>query len=218
MTGNLQADGVQSRQTLFVRYCRKGSHAPVEVCGCFFCVWILSFRRWRGSCGIFCLLCEVSRKYPSVTCGDSSAQGTPCGCPKGEPECKRASPLGVTPHGVGRCPQGRGDRSVRGEPPIGGGGVLVWNLLPVVRGFTEGTPQSACGCQLSTRHALRVPFQGSHLWLNNITKTATPMHFCIWVWRFCNDWKRKAIPHKERLATLHAICLQIPRHISQKCS
>ena len=80
---------------------------------------------WRGSCGIFCLMCEVSRKYPSVTCGDSSAQGTPCGCPKGEPECKRASPLGVTPHGVGRCPQGRGDRSVRGEPPIGGGGVLV---------------------------------------------------------------------------------------------
>ena len=30
---------------------------------------------------------------------------------------------GVTPHGVGRCPQGRGDRSVRGEPPLGGGGV-----------------------------------------------------------------------------------------------
>ena len=27
-----------------------------------------------------------------------------------------------------------------------------------------------------------------------------------------------AIPHKERLATLHAICLQISRHISQKCS
>ena len=25
----------------------------------------------------------------------------------------------------------------------------------------EITPQSACGCQLSTRHALRVPFQGS---------------------------------------------------------
>ena len=30
---------------------------------------------------------------------------------------------GVTPHGVGRCPQGRGNRSVRGEPPLGGGGV-----------------------------------------------------------------------------------------------
>jgi len=58
---------------------------------------------------------------PSVTCGDSSAQGTPYGCPKGEP--KSAAPLGVTPHGVGRCPQGRGDRSVRGEPPTGGGGV-----------------------------------------------------------------------------------------------
>ena len=27
-----------------------------------------------------------------------------------------------------------------------------------------------------------------------------------------------ATPHKERLATLHAICLQISRHISQKCS
>ena len=26
----------------------------------------------------------------------------------------------------------------------------------------------------------------------------------------------RAIPHKERLATLHAICLQISRHISQK--
>ena len=26
------------------------------------------------------------------------------------------------------------------------------------------------------------------------------------------------LPHKERLATLHAICLQISRHISQKCS
>nr|WP_302696309.1 hypothetical protein [uncultured Ruminococcus sp.] len=31
-----------------------------------------------------------------------------------------------------------------------------------------------------------------------------------------NDFK--AIPHKERLATLHAICVQIFRHISQKCS
>ena len=30
--------------------------------------------------------------------------------------------------------------------------------------------------------------------------------------------KAWAIPHKERLATLHAICLQIFRHISQKCS
>ena len=27
--------------------------------------------------------------------------------------------------------------------------------------------------------------------------------------------KSMAIPHKERLATLHAICLQISRHISQ---
>ena len=40
---------------------------------------------WRGSCGIFCFMYQISQKYPSVTCGDSSAQGTPCGCPKGEP-------------------------------------------------------------------------------------------------------------------------------------
>ncbi|MCI6651781.1 MAG: hypothetical protein MSH13_09695, partial [Ruminococcus callidus] len=33
-----------------------------------------------------------------------------------------------------------------------------------------------------------------------------------------SDAAPMAIPHKERLATLHAICLQISRHISQKCS
>jgi len=36
----------------------------------------------------------------------------------------------------------------------------LWNLLLVVRGFTE-VPFSHLRCQLSTRHALRVPFQGS---------------------------------------------------------
>ena len=35
---------------------------------------------------------------------------------------------------------------------------------------------------------------------------------------YCATGFPKAIPHKERLATLHAICLQISRHISQKCS
>ena len=35
---------------------------------------------------------------------------------------------------------------------------------------------------------------------------------------FLYNKNQKAIPHKERLATLHAICLQISRHISQKCS
>ena len=34
---------------------------------------------------------QVTRKYPSVTCGDSSAQGTPFGCPKGEPIHKLAN-------------------------------------------------------------------------------------------------------------------------------
>ena len=45
-------------------------------------------RRWRGSCEIFCLMCEMSRKYPSVTCGASSLfKGAYI--PKGEPECKK---------------------------------------------------------------------------------------------------------------------------------
>ena len=35
---------------------------------------------------------------------------------------------------------------------------------------------------------------------------------------FREAWLFRAIPHKERLTTLHAICLQISRHISQKCS
>ena len=48
---------------------------------------------------------------------------------------------GVTPHGVGRCPQGRGDRSVRGEPSSDGGGIFLWNLLLDVKNLRE-TPQS----------------------------------------------------------------------------
>ena len=32
------------------------------------------------------------RDNPSVTCGDSSAQGTPCGCPKGEPIIQKVEP------------------------------------------------------------------------------------------------------------------------------
>ena len=35
---------------------------------------------------------------------------------------------------------------------------------------------------------------------------------------FCSWRDIMAIPHKERLATLHAICLQIFHHISPKCS
>ena len=77
-----------------------------------------------------------------------------------EPECKRPPLKWVTPHGVGRCPQGRGDRSVRGGPSSDGGGIFLWNLLLDVSGFTE-VPLSHLRCQLSTRHALRVPFQGS---------------------------------------------------------
>ena len=152
MMGNLQADGVQSRQTLFVRYCRNKKTG-----------FLLENP-------VFCLV-----RFLQLAAFEMQEEGV--------------------------------KRDMVGED------------------FPEA-PLSHLRCQLSTRHALRVPFQGS---LNNkdvliykppryTTKTATPMHFCIWVWRFCNDWKRKAIPHKERLATLHAICLQIPRHISQKCS
>ena len=42
------------------------------------------------------------------------------------------------------------------------GGILLKSFTSVSV-FTEETPQSAYGCQLSTRHALRVPFQGSLL-------------------------------------------------------
>ena len=60
-----------------------------------FCVWILSFRRWRGSCGIFCLLCEVSRKYPSVSLRlPAQHKARPTGALSREPECQKASPLG----------------------------------------------------------------------------------------------------------------------------
>ena len=62
---------------------------------------------------------------------------------------------GVTPHGVGRCPQGRGDRSVRGEPPLGGGGVLSWNLLHDVIDLGV-TPQSVLRTASS-------PFRGAKL-------------------------------------------------------
>ena len=82
----------------------------------------------------FAWCARVSRKYPSVTCGDSSAQGTPYGCPKGEPITNKPPLKGVTPHGVGRCPQGRGDRSVRGGPAKLVEGFL-WNLLIGVKGL-----------------------------------------------------------------------------------
>ena len=41
-----------------------------------------------------------------------------------------------------------------------GGGVL-WNLLLGVRGLRDNPSVKPAACQLSTRHALRVPFQGS---------------------------------------------------------
>ena len=77
-----------------------------------------------------------------------------------EPECKKPPLKRVTPHGVGRCPQGRGDRSVRGEPSSDGGGVLVESFAWCKR-FTQKSLSQPTACQLSTRHALRVPFQGS---------------------------------------------------------
>ena len=57
---------------------------------------------------------------------------------------------GVTPHGVGRCPQGRGDRSVRGEPPLGGGGVSPQSVtssaaMPKPSGRIARSSLSACG-------------------------------------------------------------------------
>ena len=57
------------------------------------------------------------------------------------------------------------------KPYLFGYGFCCCGMRGVVKGFCEifyfcfrfhrRIPQSACGCQLSTRHALRVPFQGS---------------------------------------------------------
>ena len=81
---------------------------------------------------------------PSVTCGDSSAQGTPCGCPKGEPECKRAAPLG------------KGDQRIwwRGS---------LWNLLRNVRGYTEESlsqPAAASSLFKGAYVQISRPFRG----------------------------------------------------------
>ena len=88
---------------------------------------------------------------------------------------------GVTPHGVGRCPKGRGDRSVRGGPPLGGGEVLSCNLLCNVLECILfdicGDPSvSAAHCQLlpsgpfchfvTFPHSMgNHPFQGSLIFL-----------------------------------------------------
>ena len=70
----------------------------------------------EGFCGIFYFCFRFHRRIPQSACGcQLPFQGS---LGTNEPPLKR-----VTPHGVGRCPQGRGDRSVRGEPPLGGGGI-----------------------------------------------------------------------------------------------
>ena len=84
-------------------------------------------------CKIFCLMCEVSRKNPSVTCGASSPfRGAYI--PKGEPECKKP-PL-----------KGEGDRRRRWRGS-------VWNLLLGVKGLRDNPSVKPAACQL--------PFQGS---------------------------------------------------------
>ncbi len=62
---------------------------------------------WRGSCGIFCLMCKFSRKYTpqSSLRLASSAQGTPYGCPKGEPIVKGSLILYITPKTDNFSPQ-----------------------------------------------------------------------------------------------------------------
>ena len=73
---------------------------------------------------------------------------------------------GVTPHGVGRCPQGRGDRSVRGEPPLGGGGVLSWNLLHDVIDLGV-TPQSVL-------RTASFPFRGAYVQITSPERGGGP--------------------------------------------
>ena len=54
----------------------------------------------------------------------------------------------------------RGPLSTRGTV-ADGGGVLLWNLLLNVKDLRDNLSVKSAACQLSTRHALRVPFQGS---------------------------------------------------------
>ena len=93
----------------------------------------VALERWRGSCGIFCLVCEVLRKYPSVTSGASSPfRGAYI--PKGEPECKKP-PL-----------KGEGDRRRRWRGSFG----IFYVMCEVLRKYPSVKPAA---CQL--------PFQGS---------------------------------------------------------
>ncbi len=91
-------------------------------------------------CEIFCLMYQVSQKYPSVTCGDSSAQGTPCGCPfRGAIYTK-------------------GSLNKNSLPFRGGGPAklvegFLWNLLLDVSGFTEVPLSQAYG--LPAQHKAR---------------------------------------------------------------
>jgi len=61
---------------------------------------------------------------------------------------------GVTPHGVGRCPQGRGDRSVRGGPAklVEGFCEIFYAMCEVY----EVTPQSVLRTASS-------PFRGAYV-------------------------------------------------------
>ena len=68
----------------------------------------------------------------------------------------------MTPHGVGRCPKGRGDRSVRGGPPLGGGEVLSCNLLCNV---LECILFDICGDPSVSAAHCQLPFQGSLIFL-----------------------------------------------------
>ena len=61
----------------------------------------------------------------------------------------------------------------------------MWNLLRDVRGYTE-VPLSHLRWQLSTRHALRVPFQGSRFH-PHLTASFPEAHFHTYqfIRRYC---------------------------------
>lgn len=52
---------------------------------------------------------------------------------------------GVIPHGVGDVPKGQEDRSVRGEPPSGGGRVSYVKSFLERLGFMQLRPSSVPG-------------------------------------------------------------------------
>ena len=142
----------------------------------------------------------------------SSAQGTPFGCPKGEPyiqACKRHKNKVTHLH---KQHLKKSTLPIQARATIGVGKPQADSE---VRANSAGRFRHSCPRKCTSRRnpppVRHTPRIFTRLPRQNDKKVqhplALPAVLCYTI---------KAIPHKERLATLHAICLQISRHISQK--